>query len=543
MNTISNNDELNFGSLTSTPVFLSGCLIPVAVIAAEIILPALAPELLSRIGNFSMAHFNYWVLFCIAGFLVFCTLLATIPRIGKRKLGRPSDKPEFSVFSWFSMIVSSGIGISMLTWGVTEPIAGMQSNPDVIRGITDSESTNNISAALKWSYTQWGLSAWAIYSLVGLAIAYTGLRQNLPLTLSTALTPLLGKCMRGKPGSIVDAFAVTATILCAIQTLGYALDESVISFARATDFSWLVNDDGNATIAAKLAASTLIVTLGAASALSGLHKGVKWLSNINVLLSLLVLATMLIAGSFTTGIARLAYSVFDYLINLPEILLSVWSEDGTRVGNELQQWQGTWVVFHWFWWLAFSPFVGVFLARISRGRTVREYVLFTVVLPALFCMIWMSIAGGNALQLELNAAANESLFDAPTGHKIFLLVQHLFVNEWLKWLVSSALVILLITYLATTIDSMFIVVTTLANPNISSSAYTSTIIVRAALLITTTCLLVSTIGFYSVRGAMVAAAVPICGVIVLLCISLTIAIYNDRYGSPSVVAATNSGAL
>lgn len=531
METLSNNNELSWRSQVSSPIFIGGCLIPVTVIAADLLQPTLTPQLLSRVGNFSMANFNHWILLSISFFLVYCTVVAVIPTIGKQKLGVSTDLPEFSYFSWFSMIFGAGIGIGMLTWGVTEPMSGMQNNPDVVRGITNSVSDNNVSSALKWSYTQWGLSAWAIYAVVGLAIAFTGHRQKLPLTISTSLTPLFGNAMRGKLGFFVDMCAIATTLLCIMQTLGYALEESVICFSQTTGISSLMNDDGTATISGKLGASTLIVALGAASAMSGLHRGIKWLSNINVVLSLTVLAVILIAGSFKSGVFMLLSSVFDYLINLPEIMFSVWSRDGTEIGNGLQKWQGTWAMFHWSWWLAFAPFVGVFLARISKGRTVREYVFMTVVVPALFCMMWMAIAGGNSLQLELNGVANGSIFDAVTGQKIFVMVDHLFSSPWVGWGVSCILVMLLVTYLATSIDSAFIVIATLVNQEGRSSSTPSAVLVWASILMATMGLLVLSVGFYSVRGAMVVAAVPISGIIMVLCVSLSVAMYKDCYTS------------
>lgn len=529
METLSNTNESSWRSQVSSPIFIGGCLVPVTVIAADILQPTLTPELLNRLGNFSMANFNHWILLSISFFLVYCIVVAAIPTIGKQKLGVSSDLPEFSYFSWFSMIFSAGIGISMLTWGVSEPMSGMQSNPDVVRGITNSVSNNNVSSALKWSYTQWGLSAWSIYAVVGLAIAYTGHRQKLPLTISTSLTPLLGNAMRGKLGFFVDMCAIATTLLCIIQTLGYALEESVICFSQTTGISSLMNDDGTATIAGKLGASTLIVALGAASAMSGLHRGIKWLSNINVVLSLCVLAIILIAGSFKSGVFMLLSSVFDYLINLPEIMFSVWSKDGTEIGNGLQKWQGNWAMFHWSWWLAFAPFVGVFLARISKGRTVREYVFMTVAVPAFFCMMWMAIAGGNSLQLELNGVANGSIFDAVTGQKIFVMVEYLFSNPWVGWIVSCILVTLLITYLATSIDSAFIVIATLVNQDVRSSSTPRAVVVWASILMATMSLLVLSVGFYSVRGAMVVAAVPISGITMALCVSLSVALYKDCY--------------
>ena len=522
-------------SQVTSPVFIGGCLIPAVVIAADVMLHSQTSALLSRVGNFSMAKFNHWIIWSVSLFLVYCAAIAVIPALGKQKLGVSSDRPEFSYFSWFCMIFGAGLGVGMLTWGVTEPISGMKNNPDVVRGITDSVSDNNFSSALKWSYIHWGLSAWACYAVVGLAIAYTGYRQKLPLTFSASLVPLFGESMRGKSGAFVDMCAVGATILCIIQTLGYALEETVICFAQTTGVMWLMSDDGSATIGGKLGASTLIVALGAASAMSGIHKGVKWLSNVNVLVSLCALAIILVAGSFKDGVFMLISSIFGYLTSLPEIMFSVWSKDETDIGNALQEWQGTWSVFHWSWWIAFAPFVGVFLAKISKGRTVREYLAMTVVLPALFCMVWMTIAGGNALLLELHGDANGAIFEAVTGQKIFVMVQHLFNSQWIGFLVSCVLVVLLVTYLATSIDSALVVIKTLTNQDVSSksssksSSSQGAILVWAVMLAIVMGVMVLSSGFYSVRAVMVVAAVPISVMITLLAVSVSVAMYKESY--------------
>jgi len=305
---------------------------------------------------------------------------------------------------------------------------------------------------------------------------------------------------------------------------------------------WLMTDSGSATIAGKLGASTLIVALGATSAMSGLHRGIKWLSNVNVLVSLVALSIILLAGSFKDGVFMLVTSVFDYLINLPEVMFSVWSKDQTVIGDGLQEWQGTWSVFHWSCWVAFAPFVGVFLAKISRGRTVREYVLMTVVLPAFFCMIWMTIAGGNALQLELHGTANGAIFEAVTGQKIFVMVQHLFSSQLLGLFVSCVLVVLLTTYLATSIDSAFVVITALVNRDtISSSSSSSSsdrraILVWAIILAMVMGLMVLTVGFYSMRAVLVVAAVPISLMITFLVVSVSVAMYRGSFVNTSNVA-------
>ena len=521
-----NDGSIRRRSQALSPVLIGSCLIPIALIVASAAQPSLTPALLHRAGDYFMANFPHWIVWCLSLFLIKCALVALIPSVGRRKLGVATDKPEFSYFSWFSMIFGAGMGVGMFTWGVAEPLSGMQNNPDVIRGLTQSQTFANTYSALKWSYLHWGLGAWACYAVVGLAIAYTGHRQRLPLTIRTSLIPLFGNSVKGNFGNLVDIAAVAATLLCILQTLGFAIDEFVICLARTTDASWLLQADGSATIAGKLGASAFIMSLAAASAMSGLNRGIRWLSNINMSLSLIVLGGMLIAGSFWDNIFILMISVLDYLVHLPMMMFQVWDADGTQMGDQLQDWQGTWSMFHWSWWLAFAPFVGVFLAKISKGRTVREYVFVTIVLPAFLCMVWMAWAGGSAITLELSGAANGDIVRAATGEKIFAMVAYLF-DPWLGWAVSMALVLLLTTHLTTSIDSAIVVTTTLLRQELYSSTNRPAVLTWATILFCVMAFLILSDGFISLRSAMVAAAVPISILITLLCVSLGIAFYKD----------------
>ena len=189
----------------------------------------------------------------------------------------------------------------------------MQNNPDVIRALSTAGTSDNTSSALKWSYAHWGFAGWASYAIVGLAVGYTGHRQRLPLTLRTALVPLFGDTMKGWLGHLIDVLTITATVFGIVQVLGYALNESVMAFALTNDAHWLLDEKGNATALSKLAASTFIFILAAASAVSGISRGIKWLSNTNMILSLIFLATILLASSFKGALSTLLVSVFDYL--------------------------------------------------------------------------------------------------------------------------------------------------------------------------------------------------------------------------------------
>ncbi|CAN0078354.1 unnamed protein product, partial [Chrysoparadoxa australica] len=367
-----------------------------------------------------LKSFASWYVYVVGLFLILCVALALIPTTGRLKLGLPDDRPEFSRFSWFSMMFGAGIGIGMLTFATAEPMYHFANNPNVIMGETTGSAADNVTAAYVWSFLHWGLSAWACYALVGLSLAYFSYRRNLPLTVRSGLTPLFGNRMSGTGGHIVDIVAVVATILGVAQTLGFGVEQFVAGLNRLGFGDWIVMADGKPTAAGIVVA--LIVILGAStlSALSGVGKGIKWLSNLNMGLSFFLLAFFILFGSTFFGLGALFSGLIAYLTELPSLLFTVWHADGTKTGDALASWQGGWSVFYWAWWIAFAPFVGVFLARISRGRNIREYVMGAIVVPSLMCFIWFTIVGGTAIDMTLNGTAGDAISSAGQESQLFV---------------------------------------------------------------------------------------------------------------------------
>jgi len=395
------------------------------------------------------------------------------------------------------MIFGVGMGVGLLTWGIAEPIAGLENNPDLIRAMSATGSSENTSSALKWSYAHWGFAGWASYAIVGLAVGYTGHRQRLPLTIRTALLPLFGNSMKGWFGHLIEILTVVVTVFGVIQILGYALEESVMALAHISDVHWILDDEGNASVSSKIAASTFVFFLAAASAISGIGRGIKWFSNSNMLLSFIFLATILLASSFKEALLTLTVSVFDYLVHLPSMTFEVWRKDGTTVGDGLQAWQGTWSMYHWAgWWLSFST------------------------------MIWMSWAGGHAIALELSGLAKGELINSAVGLKIFALTQLMF-EPASAWLVSMLLIFLIVTYLVTTIDSAIIVAASALSEENQGHGKSKTALIIALALALVMALLIYVDGFSPIRSAMVVASAPISALIVTLCLSIAIAIYRD----------------
>ncbi|MBF67443.1 MAG: transporter [Gammaproteobacteria bacterium] len=492
--------------------------------------PTQAADVLGALNSFILGGFNYWYVYVMAFFVLCCFALALWPAAGRLRLGHEDDRPEFSNFSWFSMMFGAGIGIGMLTFATAEPLYHFAENPSTISGLTEASSAGNVRAAYIWSFTHWGISAWAAYAIVGLALGFFAYRRGLPLTIRSALTPLFGNSLAGPLGHAVDVVAVVATVLGVSQTLGFGVEQFISGLSRIGVGDWLFNTNAQGVQSASTAGLifALVIIMGAStlSALSGVGRGIKWLSNLNMGLSFFLLLFFLIFGSTAFGLTSLLVGAWDYLLALPGILFTVWPSDGSETGDALASWQGGWTIFYWAWWIAFAPFVGMFLARISKGRTIREYVLGATIIPAIMCFIWFAMAGGTAIDLELSGAAGGAIAGAGQSDQLFATLSVL-LSEPLAYLMSIVVVILLLTYLVTSADSAVLIINTInAAGDGGPKARPHIIFWGTALALVVGGLIVAG-GLDAIKTAMVIGALPFSLVMVLMGVSLVRAIYRD----------------
>jgi choline/glycine/proline betaine transport protein len=293
---------------------------------------------------------------------------------------------------------------------------------------------------------------------------------------------------------------------------------------------WLqsIDAEGNRSSATTGIIVALIIIMGGStiSALSGVGKGIKWLSNINMVLSFFVLTFFLIFGSTFFGLNSLFIEVWDYLASIPGNIFTVWTKDGTETGDALASWQGASTVFYWAWWIAFAPFVGVFLARISKGRTIREYILGAMVIPAVMYFVWFALVGGTAIDLELTGVAEGAIASAGQADQLFVMLG-VMLGENAAYLMSLVVVVLLLTYLITSADSAVLIINTInaggdegpkARPHILFWGAAKSIVVRGLIIAG---------GLSAIKTAMVIGALPFSLVMVLMGISLIVAIYGD----------------
>jgi choline/carnitine/betaine transport len=492
--------------------------------------PDQAASVLGAMNSVILATFSYWYVYVMAFFVILCFALALWPTAGKLRLGLADDRPEFSNFSWFSMMFGAGIGIGMLTFATAEPMYHFATNPATIQGLTEGSTAGNVRDAYIWSFTHWGLAAWASYAIVGLALGYFSYRRGLPLTIRSALTPIFGKKLSGPVGHTVDVVAVVATVLGVAQTLGFGVEQFIAGLSRIGVGDWLYTTaaDGTQSSSNMGIIAALLVIMGAStlSALSGVGKGIKWLSNINMGLSFFILAFFLVFGSTFFGLQALVLGIFDYVVSIPGNIFTVWSADGTETGDALSGWQGGWTIFYWAWWIAFAPFVGVFLARISKGRTIREYVLGAMIIPALMCFVWFALVGGTAIDLELNGNANGAITGAGQSDQLFAMLA-VILDGGLAYIMSVIVVILLLTYLVTSADSAVLIINTInAAGDEGPKARPHILFWGAALALVVGGLIIAG-GLGAIQTAMVIGALPFSVVMVLMGLALIKAIYRD----------------
>ena len=435
-----------------------------AIITAFIIwaiaFPTAAGESLGEANRTIISLFAPWYIYVVAAFLIACLVLAIVPKYGNKVIGQPGEKPEFGRFSWFAMLFGAGLGIGMLTYSTGEPLSHFSNNPEIIGGAAAARSAEAVQSAYRYSFLHWGLSAWAIYAIVGLAVGYVSYRRGLPLTIRSGLAPLFGSRLSGWPGHVIDVVAVVATVFGIAVTLGLGVNQFVAGMDTVFGWDWLLNDEGKSTATAIIAMLVLIVGLSTLSALSGVGRGIKWLSNLNLGLTFILLATFLVAGSALFGLQLFGRGMVDYLANLPALSLTLLSGDGSEAGDAMAQWQLDWTVFYWAWWIAFAPFVGMFIARISRGRTVREYILGVVLAPSIMCFVWFVFVGGTAIDLELSGVAGGSIVDAPLSQQLYRTLEAM-LSPGMASLYSFLVLMLLLTYVVTSADSAILIVNTI----------------------------------------------------------------------------------
>ncbi|MFI1677752.1 BCCT family transporter [Streptomyces sp. NPDC020607] len=333
--------------------------------------------------NGLMHNGGWFFMLTATGFVVFALWLA-VSRYGKITLGKEGEDPEFRTVSWVAMMFSAGMGIGLMFYGVSEPLAHFKDHPP---GTDPSDAPAAMETAMATTLFHWTLHPWAIYAVVGLAIAYSTFRRNRRQTISAVFEPLIGKKhARGAWGRVIDILAIFATLFGSAASLGLG---ALQIGSGMEEVDWM-DKAGTGLLVTIIAVLTLAFV---ASAISGVEKGVQWLSNINMVLAGLLVLFVFIAGPTVIILDMVPTSIGAYLNDLPQLIGRTEASSGEGVAD----WLSSWTVFYWAWWISWTPFVGMFIARISRGRTIRQFVGGVILVPSTVSLIWFAVFGGSAM--------------------------------------------------------------------------------------------------------------------------------------------------
>ncbi|MFC7372015.1 BCCT family transporter [Fictibacillus iocasae] len=416
----------------SHTVFIVSLAISLVFIIAGILVPEQFYKKATMIQNFLQDKFGWFYLLSATIFLVFVLFLA-FSKFGRIRLGEAREKPEYSTITWFAMLFSAGMGIGLVFWGVAEPISHFYAPP-----AGEASTPEAAQLALRYSFFHWGLHPWAIYTLIGLALAYFKFKRNSPGLISAIFSPILGERTEGPIGKAIDVIAVIATVFGVATSLGLG------AVQISGGISYISNIPN--TFLTQLIIIAIVTILFILSAQTGLNKGIKYLSNLNIVLAVALMLFLLFVSQTNFIMDVFVQSIGNYLQYLPGMSLRLSPFKPSQSG-----WIQGWTVFYWAWWIAWAPFVGTFIARVSKGRTIREFILGVLLVPTLFGALWFSVFGGAALHLELfsQLGLNKVIESKGTEIALFALFDQLPLSSFM----SVLAIFLISTFFITSADS------------------------------------------------------------------------------------------
>ena len=423
-----------------TPVFVIASIAILAFVVGSLVFQEGATTLFGNVRVWLTTNLDWWFMDITNLLLLFCLFLIVSP-LGKVRLGGADAKPEYSNLTWLAMLFAAGVGIGLLFFGVAEPVYYFQKPPLGITPGTAEAATAGIAATV----FHWGLHGWAIYGVVGLALGFFAYNRGLPLTIRSAFYPLLGDRIWGWPGHIIDTFAIFAGMFGLATSLGLGVQQVTTGLNYVFDIP-----ANNTTMVVLIVVITAIAMI---SVLTGINVGIKRLSQFNIIVAVLLLLAVIILGPTLYILSSIFTSFGVYFAKIRP--LSNW------VGRTDTSFLHDWTTFYWAWWIAWAPFVGTFIARISKGRTVREFMIFVLVLPTLLCLLWFAAFGGTAL--------HQHMVDGYTGvtenveaWKLEIALFKMFDKLPLTVLLSSVAMMLTIIFFVTSSDSGSLIIDTIA---------------------------------------------------------------------------------
>ncbi|MCJ1909189.1 glycine betaine uptake BCCT transporter [Planococcus ruber] len=387
-------------------------------------------EVTGNIEGFLTTSFGWYYLLIVSVMVLFCLFFLISP-MGQIRLGKDNDKPEFSFGTWIAMLFSAGMGIGLVFWGAAEPLSHFAIDP----ATAEPGTAEAFKESMRFTFFHWGIHAWAIYAVVALPLAYFQFRKGEPGLISATLKPIFGEKMNGPWGILVDVVAVFATAVGVATTLGFGTIQ--INEGLAFLFDGIPGD--NFTV--QLIIIAVVTVLFMISAWSGLSKGIKYLSNTNMVLAIALLVLVLILGPTLLILNMFTESVGGYFQNLIQM-----SFRSAPVNGENRAWIDGWTIFYWAWWISWAPFVGIFIARVSKGRTIRQFLFGVLMIPTFLSFIWFAAFGSTAIDVQNSGVDLTGLLTSETLFGVF--------NEVPLGVILSIIAILLVTtFFITSADS------------------------------------------------------------------------------------------
>ena len=517
---------------TSPPVFVSSAIVALAFVLWGVISPASLGAAAGAVNSVITTNFEWLYIFSASAFVVFVIVLMC-SRYGRVRLGPSDSTPEYRTISWFAMLFTAGMGIGLVFYAVSEPVSHFTS-PPTGQGGTPEVAEN----AMLYTFYHWGVHPWAIYIVLGLSLGYFAFRKGLPLRPAAALYPLIGNRINAWPGYLVDVLAVFGTLFGLATSLGIGAQQ--VGAGLNVLFGW--ENTTTLQIVLILAITAVAVT----SVMLGIDKGIRNLSLANLWLALALMLFVFFFGPTRDLLNSTASNVGTYVQQLPGLSFESFP------GNETaQSWQNDWTLFYWGWWISWSPFVGMFLARISYGRTIRSFIGGALFAPVGASMVWLAVFGDSALEHVL-ANPDHPLATADAETAIFVLIDGLPVPQILALLASVLAIIVVVLFFATSSDSGSLVVDILTNggdphPRWQQRLFWAVLEGVIAAVLLGAGAAAGQDALSALQTASIVAGLPLCVVLILMAIGLSRALRSERFvvalpAEPSPLVSMRSGA-
>ncbi len=489
-----------------TKVFIISLIISLIFIGWGVLSPEGLQEKTSAVQSFLQIKFGWFYLLSATAFLIFSIYLI-FSRYGKIKLGKDDDEPDYNLVTWFAMLFSAGMGIGLVFWGTAEPLYHYYDPPS-----GNGETVESARASLRYAFFHWGLHPWGIYTVVGLALAYFKFRKGAPGLISAIFRPLLGDRVNGPIGILIDVIAVFATVFGVATSLGFGAAQ--ISGGLSYVFEGIQN-----TKLTQLVIIAIVTVLFIISASTGLNKGIKYLSNTNIVLAIGLMFFLLFAGPTNFIMDVFTQTLGSYIQNLPSMSFTLGPYSETKQG-----WIQSWTVFYWAWWIAWAPFVGMFIARVSKGRTIREFVLGVLLVPTIFGGLWFSVFGGSAIFKE--RMEGTGLYQLMTDQGTEVALFSLFEQFPLGAVMSVIAILLISTFFITSADSAtFVLGMQTTNGSLNPSNYIK--FIWGGVVAASAAILLYSGGLTALQTASIIAAFPFTFIMIFIVFAIMRALKED----------------